>query len=120
MPEHLGDIAGRVISSVHESLERLRLDRVNIIQIHNPPCLEHNIDVEKWIHLSVEDYLGPNGALEGLERIRREGLTRYLGFACEHADAVAVRSLLATDEFKMLNVWYDLLNPTAGVRRPES
>jgi predicted aldo/keto reductase-like oxidoreductase len=69
--------------------------------------------VSGWIYLGLRDYLGPNGALEGLERCRKAGKVRYFGFASEHANPAAMRQLLDTREFKMINVWYDLLNPTA-------
>jgi aryl-alcohol dehydrogenase-like predicted oxidoreductase len=42
---------------------------------------------------------------------------RHLGFACEHADPRAVRQLIDTGAFRMINVWYDLLNPTAAYGR---
>lgn len=118
MPEDLDDIAGKVVRSVDESLKRLQLEWVDVVQIHNPPRLERHLDVPGWIHLSVDDYLGPNGGLEGLERVRRAGKVRYLGMACEHADARAVHALLETDEFKVINMWYDLLNPTGAITKP--
>ncbi len=118
MPEDLDDIAGAVVRCVEGSLRRLQMDWVDVVQIHNPPHLERHIDVPGWIHLSVDDYLGRGGALEGLERVRREGKVRYLGMACEHADARAVHSLLETDEFQVINMWYDLLNPTGVISKP--
>lgn len=119
MPPDLGDIAGAVIRSVEASLKRLGMDYVDILQIHNPPHLKTDPEVPGWIYLSVEDYLRPGGALEGMARLRREGKARFLGFACEHAEAPAVRQLLDTGEFHMINVWYDLLNPTSGVPLPQ-
>src|SRR5919198_266798 len=117
MPDHLDDVAGAVQRSLEASLQRLGTDWVDVLQIHNPPALETDTTVSGWIHLGLRDYLGPNGALEGLERVRRQGKARYLGFACEHADPRAVRQLLDTRAFKLVNVWYDLLNPTAAYGR---
>src|SRR5581483_11091626 len=54
------------------------------------------------------------GALEALHQLRDEGKVRYLGFACETADPQPVKELLDTGEFSMINVWYNLLNPSAG------
>lgn len=108
------DLAGAVVRSVEASLRRLRMDFVDIAQIHNPPCAERNFDTPGWVHLSIDDYLGPKGCLEGLERLQRAGKVRFLGFACEHAEAPAVKQVLDTGKFHMLNVWFDLLNPTAG------
>lgn len=119
MPDELDHIADAVVESVDESLERLQVDHVDVVQIHNPPSMETDTTVHGWIHLGLDDYLGPGGALEGLERLRRAGKTQFFGFASEDAEAVAVMALIGTEEFHMLNVWYDLLNPTAGLPTPD-
>ena len=119
MPDELDHIADAVVESVEDSLKRLQLDHVDIVQIHNPPSIETDTTVPGWIHVGLDDYLGAEGALEGLERLRRAGKTRFFGFANEDADAEAVLTLLETQEFHMLNVWYDLLNPTAGLPTPD-
>lgn len=114
MPDQLHDVAGAVERSLEGSLKRLGVEWVDVLEIHNPPHLETDPTIRGWIYLGLRDYLGPNGALEGLERARRAGKVRHLGFATEHADPRAIRQLLDTGSFKMMNVWYDLLNPTAG------
>ena len=119
MPDELDHIADAVVESLEESLERLQVDYVDVLQIHNPPTIETDTTVPGWLHLGLDDYLGPGGALEGMERLRRAGKTRYFGFANEDADADAVMALMETREFHMLNVWYDLLNPTAGLPTPD-
>jgi len=115
----LGDIAGHVVRSTEESLQRLGVDYVDILQIHNgpapsPPQLEGRVYTQLWI----EDYLRPGGALEGLQRVLRDGKARYLGFICRGNDAYQVRQLIDTNLFRMVNVPYTLLNPTAGMARP--
>lgn len=114
MPGDENDLAAACVRSVEASLRRLNMDFVDIIQVHNPPHLKRNLDIPGWVHLEVEDYLGPRGCLEGLERLQREGKVRYFGFANEHAEAPAVKLLLDTRKFSLINVWYDLLNPSAG------
>ena len=52
----------------HRSLERLRVDRVDLLQLHNL------IDPEEW-----ETAMGPGGALEAAIDAREEGLTRFIG-----------------------------------------
>jgi aryl-alcohol dehydrogenase-like predicted oxidoreductase len=52
----------------HASLERLRVDSVDLIQLHNL------IDPTEW-----ELALGPHGALEALIEAREQGLTRFIG-----------------------------------------
>jgi L-glyceraldehyde 3-phosphate reductase len=66
----------------------------------------------------VDDFLRPNGALEGLERVRRQGKARCIGFTCPGADYEAAAHLLDQGCFGMINVHYNLLNPTAGMPLP--
>ncbi len=108
MPDQLGDVAGAVLRSLEGSLNRLGTDWVDVLQIHNPPALETDTTGPGWIHLGLRDYLGPGGALEGMERARREGKVRFLGCACEHADPSAVKQLIDTGALSMINVWYDI------------
>jgi len=53
---------------IHRSLERLRVDAVDLIQLHS---LAHPDD---W-----EQALGPGGALEAVVEAREQGLTRFIG-----------------------------------------
>ncbi len=53
---------------IHRSLERLRVDHVDLIQLHS---LGHPDD---W-----EQALGPGGALEAAIEARRQGLARFIG-----------------------------------------
>jgi aryl-alcohol dehydrogenase-like predicted oxidoreductase len=114
MLDQLDDVAGAVQRSLEASLKRLGTDWVDVLEIHNPPALETDTSVSGWIQLGLRDYLGPGGALEGLDRVRRAGKVRFLGCACEHADPNAVKQLIDTGALRMINVWYDLLNPTAA------
>ena len=54
--------------SLHRSLERLRVDRVDLIQLHNL------VDEEEWATA-----LGQGGALEALVEARAQGLVRFIG-----------------------------------------
>jgi L-glyceraldehyde 3-phosphate reductase len=118
MPDQVDDMAGAVRRSVEASLKRLQLDWVDVVQIHNPPAAKRNPAAHGWMPISYDDMMGPVGALEGLDRLRREGKTRFLGFACEDAEAAAAARLLETGVFEVINVWFDLVNPTAGIARP--
>jgi aryl-alcohol dehydrogenase-like predicted oxidoreductase len=53
---------------IHRSLERLRVDRVDLIQLHS---LGHPDD---W-----EQAMGPGGALEAAVEARAQGLARFIG-----------------------------------------
>jgi aryl-alcohol dehydrogenase-like predicted oxidoreductase len=52
----------------HRSLERLRVDRVDLIQLH------YLVDPQEW-----EVAMGPGGALEAVVEAREQGLTRFIG-----------------------------------------
>jgi L-glyceraldehyde 3-phosphate reductase len=116
--ENLSDIAGHVEKSVTASLERLGLDSVDVVQIHNGPTAERpNLEGRNYRVLCIEDYLSPGGAIEGLERVQRTSMTRYVGFICRGNDGGPVRQLIDTGIFSLINISYTLLNPTA-VRQP--
>jgi aryl-alcohol dehydrogenase-like predicted oxidoreductase len=54
--------------SIHRSLERLHVDHVDLIQLHNL------VDPQEW-----ETALGPGGALEAAIEARSQGLVRFIG-----------------------------------------
>ena len=110
-----GDIAGHIVRSLNDSLSRLRLDHVDILQIHNGPVLHTpTLEGRSYGQLSVEDFFRPDGAIAGLERVLVAGKARHVGFICRGDDIDAVCQLLDTRLFRLINVPYTLLNPTAG------
>ena len=60
--------AGGARESLQRSLERLRVDHVDLLQLHS---LGHP---DEW-----EQALGPGGALEAAVEARRQGLVRFIG-----------------------------------------
>jgi aryl-alcohol dehydrogenase-like predicted oxidoreductase len=113
--DNLDDIASHVERSVEQSLERLGVDWVDIVQIHNGPVAQRpELKGRQYNILWIEDYLRARGALEGLERIRRAGKTRFVGFICRGNDGAQVRQLIDTGQFQMINLVYNLVNPSAG------
>ncbi|MFN8224412.1 MAG: aldo/keto reductase [Gaiellales bacterium] len=73
--------------SLHRSLERMGIESVDLIQLHN---LVHP---GEWEHA-----LGPGGALEALVAAREEGLTRFIGIT-GHGLTVAHQHLRALERF---------------------
>ncbi len=71
-------------ASLERSLERLQVDRLDLIQLHNL------VEDEEW-----EVAMAPGGALEALARARDEGLVRFLGVTGHgtRAPAMHLRSL---------------------------
>jgi L-glyceraldehyde 3-phosphate reductase len=113
--ENLGDIATHVERSLEESLRKLGVEAVDFLQIHNGPVLDKpHLQGRAYNVLSLEDFLRPSGALEGLQRVKRAGKARHIGFIVRGADPAPVQPLLDTGEFDLVNVAYHLLSPEAG------
>ena len=118
--EDLGDIAGHVVKSVEDSLSRLGLDTLDVVQIHNGPAdPAPKLEGKVYRQLAIEDFLRPNGAMEGLRRVLDAGKARHAGFICRGDDIEPVTRLLDTGMFKLINVPYSPVNPTPGRARPQ-
>ena len=72
---------------LHRSLERLRVDRVDLIQLHNL------VEEDEWAVA-----LGPGGALEALVEARDQGLVRFIGVT-GHGTQVAAMHLRSLERF---------------------
>ncbi|HEY2773529.1 MAG TPA: aldo/keto reductase [Candidatus Binatia bacterium] len=73
--------------SIRRSLERMQVDQVDLIQLHNL------VDPHEW-----EVALGAGGALEALVDARAEGLVRFVGVT-GHGFTVARRHILSLQRF---------------------
>jgi len=87
-----------VRQSVERSLDRLQTDHLDLIQYHGGWYTEADVD-----HI-----LKPNGVLAGMRALREEGLVRFIGFTTEGVNG-AVSQLIATGEFDVLHVCYNLI-----------
>ncbi|MBI1724254.1 MAG: aldo/keto reductase [Candidatus Tectomicrobia bacterium] len=112
--EDLRDIAGAVRRSAEASLERLGLDRVALLQLHNRITEVRGTQREA---VGVWDVLGRRGVLEALERLRGEGLCQATGFTAL-GETAALKVAVRSGGFQAAQVYYNLLNPTAGHPAP--
>lgn len=78
--------------SIHRSLERLNVDRLDLIQFHNLT------DEPGW-----ESAMGPGGALEAALDARSEGLVRFIGVT-GHGTRVAEMHLRSLERFEFDSV----------------
>jgi L-galactose dehydrogenase/L-glyceraldehyde 3-phosphate reductase len=101
-----GDLPGQIERSLHESLKRLRRDSVDLLQLHNA------IDAA-----GVEHLLKKGGAADGLERMREQGLTRFVGLTAL-GQAPAIVRAIDSGRFDSAQVYYNLLNPSAARAMP--
>ncbi|MFC6082778.1 aldo/keto reductase [Sphaerisporangium aureirubrum] len=99
-----GDFSGeRVRRSVEESLERLGVDRVPVMYLHDPE-----------FHITFEEAMAPGGAVEALVMLRDEGVVGHLGIAGGPVDLM--RRYVGTGVFEAVinhNRW-TLVDRAAG------
>jgi aryl-alcohol dehydrogenase-like predicted oxidoreductase len=103
----LDDIPGQVERSMHESLQRMHRDSVDLLLLHNPIG-----PTATGATVTPDHVLRTNGAADALEREREKGLTRYIGFTAL-GDAASCRQVVDSGRFDAAQVYYNLLNPSA-------
>jgi aryl-alcohol dehydrogenase-like predicted oxidoreductase len=81
-------------TSLHRSLERLGVDQVDLIQLHNL------VDKKEW-----ETALGAHGALEALTEARAQGLVRFIGVT-GHGSQVAAMHIRSLERFAFDSVLF--------------
>ena len=106
--DRLDDIAGQVEESLHASLARLRMESVDLFQLHNPIAPETG-----GTALGPEHVLGKGGAADALDRMRDQGLVRHIGFTAL-GEAAPIREVIDSGRFESAQVYYNLINPTAA------
>lgn len=108
--EDFVDLSAAVRRSLLGSLERLRVPRVTVLQIHNSITPRRG---DLPTSITPADVLAPGGVLDALASLRREGLVQHLGIT-GLGDPASLREVLDRGEFATLQIPYHLLNPSAG------
>jgi aryl-alcohol dehydrogenase-like predicted oxidoreductase len=110
--EQLDDIRGQVERSLHESLQRLDRDSVDLLLLHNPIQPQAVGGAVSPAHV-----LGARGVADALERARAQGLTRYIGMTAL-GDVTSCQQVIGSGRFDAAQVYYNLLNPSAARDMP--
>ncbi|MFZ1117293.1 MAG: aldo/keto reductase, partial [Propionibacteriaceae bacterium] len=74
-------------NEIQRSLERLRTDRIDLIQLHNL------VDEDEW-----RTAFSPGGALEGVVEAKEDGFVRFIGVT-GHGVTVAAQHLRSLQEY---------------------
>lgn len=90
--------ADQVEASLSASLDNLDMDYVDLLQIHGTVYTDEHL----------ETFLAPGGTLEGLQRCRRDGRARHIGFSVEAMNPACDR-LIRCDAFDTVQICYNLL-----------
>jgi D-threo-aldose 1-dehydrogenase len=110
----LDDVPGQIEASLEQSLKRLDRDRIDLFQLHNPTG-----PVTNGVMIGVKEVLGANGVAETFERLRDQGLFDLIGITAL-GEPGSLREVIASGRFDSAQVYYNLLNPSAGQNVPPS
>ncbi|MDP1583161.1 MAG: aldo/keto reductase [Bradyrhizobium sp.] len=102
----LGRIAEAVTNSLEGSLTRLRLDRVDILHLHNPIT-----EAGGGAALSAGQVL--EHVVPAFDRLRRQGKIGFLGISAV-GDTAALHRVIDSRAFDSAQVVYNMLNPSAA------
>ncbi len=112
--ENLQDIPAQIEERLMASLARLKRSSVDVLQLHNRIGSKPGGRV-----MTVEQVLGRNGVADGLERLREKGLIRHMGITAI-GEAASVCEVIRSKRFDSAQVYYNLLNPSAGRSMPKA
>jgi aryl-alcohol dehydrogenase-like predicted oxidoreductase len=108
--ENFGAIAKTIADSMDGSLQRLRLDHVDIFHLHNPITLSGGGE-----SLSVAQV--QNEVVPAFEALRKAGKTRFLGITAV-GDTTALHQVIDAELIDSAQVSYNMLNASAATALP--
>ena len=105
-----GRIGAAVAESLEGSLQRLRMERVDIFHLHNAISTAGGGET-----LSVKQVLGE--VVPAFRKLREQGKTRFLGITAV-GDTPALLQVIDAGDFDSAQVSYNMLNPSAAIALP--
>lgn len=105
-----GDFSGQAERALTASLERLQMDSIDLYQVHNrigasPDSIPNA--------LTPNDMLRDRGVADAMQGLVDKGLTRHIGFTST-GEADALHEVIGSQRFASAQIYYNLLNPSAG------
>ena len=118
--DELSDVPGQIERSLEASFKRLKRDSVDLLQLHNPIHGESGggVSIASGGAIGIDAVLGKNGVADGLDRVREQGLTRYIGLTAL-GEAGPVCEAVRSGRFDSAQVYYNMINPTAARALPQ-
>jgi aryl-alcohol dehydrogenase-like predicted oxidoreductase len=108
--DDLADIPGAIKRSLEQSLKRLRLDRVALLQLHN----KIGIPAGDQLRLTPGQILG--ALADTFDRLKDEGLIQASGITAI-GDTRACLDVIESGRFDAAQVYYNAINPSAAWSR---
>jgi len=105
-------IERRIIHAVETSLRRLRMERLDLFQLHNPISLARQPE-QRWVSVADLELV-----VQAFEKLQAAGKIRYWGFN-GLGETGAIHQAVSNYGTYTIQVCYNLLNPSAGYCMPE-
>ena len=109
-PADLADIPGAIARSLDESLRRLAMERVDLLQLHTSITLDRRVPT-----VSVADLHG--AIVPACSRLVEQGKLRFFGITAL-GDTAALLEVIGAGVLHTAQVCFNLLNPTAAHEVP--
>jgi L-galactose dehydrogenase/L-glyceraldehyde 3-phosphate reductase len=110
--EHLGDIPGAIERSLEQSLKRLNLDQVALLQLHN----HLGESVGDRVALTPDQVLDSGGVADTFDWLKGQGLIQAGGITVA-GDTKACLDVINSNRFDCAQVYYNAVNPSAAWSR---
>ncbi len=108
------DLYGQIEQGLNASLERLKLKKVTLLQLHNPIGAR----TEKRT-IGLSEVLKPYGVLDILDEFKSQGLIDHYGITAL-GDTTALTRVIKSNRIASAQVYFNLLNPSAAMTPPPS
>ena len=109
-PGDLGDVRGVIARSLEASLARLGMERVGLFQLHNPVAMRAAAD-------AVPAAVVLDAVVPALQALRQAGKLRFYGITAI-GETDALHRVVGAGALDTSQVFYNLLNPSAGAAVP--
>ena len=111
-----GDPAGQAERAMTESLERLGTDSVTLYQVHNQITAEAG---RLPGSVTPDDMLRRGGIADAMQSLVTRGFTKHIGITAT-GETEPLREVIRSRRFESAQIYYNLLNPSAGRPVPEN
>jgi D-threo-aldose 1-dehydrogenase len=108
--EDMADIAGAIKRSLEQSLKRLQLEQVALLQLHN----QIGTAVGERAPLSTRQVLGP--VADTFDRLKEQGLIQASGISAVGSTAACL-DVIESGRFDTAQIYYNAINPSAAWSR---
>ncbi|MGI9477856.1 MAG: aldo/keto reductase [Hyphomicrobiaceae bacterium] len=113
-----GDFRGQVRRSLEASLGRLRLDKVELLILHNRVVNRQPV-ARGPRELLPHEVLEAGGVADIMDELKREGLIDHLGLT-GLGEPAALSAVVDSGRFDVAQIYYNALNPSAFEDMPEN